>query len=115
MMNYLIMDKLISSGQKNYEDFKKKLTSSVIPLLDIIRSYCLSLGTDVIEDVRMHRIVFCKSFSFRFFADIEPQNDSLIIKIYFGRKKPQKIIKLKANENMDEAKNLLYEAYNSIH
>ncbi|MFQ6025572.1 MAG: hypothetical protein ACE5JT_03560 [Nitrosopumilaceae archaeon] len=109
------MDGLISSGQKrSYEDFKKQLSPSIISLFDVLRDYCFSLGKNVIEDIRMHRIVFCKSFSFRFFADMEPDHDSITIKIQKGRSKPQKIIKVKPNQNLNEIKNLLSEAYNTI-
>ena len=40
----------------------------------------------VIEDVRMHRIVFCKTMTFRWFADMEPTQSSIIIKIQKERK-----------------------------
>jgi len=36
---------------------------------------------NIVEDVIMHRIIFGKSMIFRWFADIEPQNDSIIVKI----------------------------------
>jgi len=109
------MDGFVSSGQKrNYENFTKNISPLVRPLFDEIRDYCFSLGSNVIEDVRMHRIVFCKSFSFRFFADIEPNNDSITIKIQKGRKIPQMVIKIKPNQNLNETKNLLSEAYKAI-
>ncbi|MGQ0638215.1 MAG: hypothetical protein ACT4N1_02475 [Nitrososphaerota archaeon] len=67
------------------------------------------------EDVRMHRIVFCKSMTFRFFADMEPQQDLILIKIRRNRKEPQKEIEVKHGQNLDELKKLLLDAYNSIH
>jgi len=82
---------------------------------DSLREYCLSLGKNVVEDVRMHRVVFCKSMTFRFFADIEPQRDSILIKIRRDRKELQKEIEIKADQNLDEIKNLLLDAYNTIH
>ena len=106
---------LVSSGHKrSYEDFKKQLTPSVKPLFDSLREYCLSLGKKVIEDVRMHRVVFCKSMTFKFFADMEPQRDSVLIKIRRDRDEPQKEIEIKSNRNLDEVKNLLLDAYNTI-
>ncbi|TLX79650.1 MAG: hypothetical protein E6L00_08055 [Thaumarchaeota archaeon] len=107
---------LISAGHnRSYEDFKKQISPSVKPVFDTLREYCLSLGKNVIEDVRMHRVVFCKSMSFRFFADMEPQRHSILIKIRRDRKEPQKELEIKADQNLDEIKNLLFDAYNTIH
>lgn len=107
---------LISSGHaRSYEDFKKQIPPLMKPTFDSLREYCLSLGKNVVEDVRMHRVVFCKSMTFRFFADIEPQRDSILIKIRKDRKEPQKEIEIKADQNLNEIKNLLLDAYNTIH
>ncbi len=85
---------LISFGNKRtYEDFKKQIPIPVQPLFDSIREVCLSLGKNVVEDVRMHRIVFGKSMTFRWFADVEPQEDGIMIKIQKSRKEtPQLFI-----------------------
>jgi len=110
------MDDLVFSGHiKDYDDFKKQITPSVIPLLDSLRDYCFSFGKNVVEDVRMHRMVFCKSMIFRFFADMEPQQDSILIKIRSDRKEPQKEVEIKPGQNLDELKKLLLDAYNTIH
>ena len=109
------MDPISAGHSRSYEDFKKQISSSVKPVFDTLREYCLSLGKNVIEDVRMHRVVFCKSMTFRFFADMEPQRDSILIKIRRDRKEPQKELEIKADQNLDEIKNLLFDAYNTIH
>ncbi len=50
---------LASFGNKrNYEDFKKQIPIKIQPLFDLIRDHCFSLGENVVEDIRMHRIVF---------------------------------------------------------
>jgi len=109
------MEGLISSGnQRSYEDFKKQLSPKLIPLVDLLREFCFSLGKNVIEDVRMHRIVFCKSIRFRWFADMEPQLDSILIKIQSDRRKPQQTMQIKPEENLDEIKKVLNEAYSAI-
>ena len=109
------MDPISAGHSRSYEDFKKQISSSVKPVFDTLREYCLSLGKNVIEDVRMHRVVFCKSMTFRFFADMEPQRDSILIKIRRDRKEPQKEFEIKADQNLDEIKNFLFDAYNTIH
>jgi predicted transport protein len=108
------MDGLVTGHARTYDEFKKQLAPQIKPLFDELREYCLSLGKNVIEDVRMHRIVFCKSMTFRFFADVEPQRDSIIIKIRRNRKEPLKEIETKPTENIDEIKSLLSDAYSSI-
>ncbi len=65
------MKELVSFGNKrSYEDFKKQISPNVQPVLDNLRDFCLSLDKNVVEDVRMHRIVFGKSIIFRWFADM---------------------------------------------
>ena len=110
------MGNLVFSGHnRTYDDFKKQLAPEIKPLFDSLRDYCFSLGKNVIEDVRMHRIVFCKSMTFRFFADMEPQQDSILIKIRRDRKESQKEVQIKHGQDLNEIKNLLCDAYNTIH
>ena len=108
------MEGLISGNKRTYDDFKKQLTPQIKPLFDELRNYCLSLGKNVVEDVRMHRVVFGKSMIFRFFADIEPQRDSALIKIRRDRKEPSREIDIKPNVNLEQVKNLLFDAYSNI-
>ncbi|HKU32987.1 MAG TPA: hypothetical protein VJR22_03995 [Candidatus Nitrosotalea sp.] len=108
------MDGLISGHTRTYDDFKKQLSSQVKPLFEEIRNYCFSLGDNVIEDVRMHRIVFCKSMTFRHFADVEPQRESVIAKIRRDRKEPVREVEVRPEQNLDDLKNLLAEAYSNI-
>ena len=107
---------MLSFGNKrNYEDFKKQIPISVLPLFNSIREFCFSLGENVIEDVRMHRIVFCKSITFRWFADVEPENGGVIIKIQKNRKETIKIFKIKKNQDISEFKQIIREAFEEIH
>jgi hypothetical protein len=110
-----VTDLIFSGKGRTYDDFKKQVTPSLIPLCDLLRNYCLSLGKNVIEDVRMHRIVFCKSMTFRFFADIEPTQEMILIKIQRDRKEPKKEMTITPNQDLSEIKNLLLDAYNNIH
>jgi hypothetical protein len=108
------MEGLISGHTRTYDDFKKQITPQVKPLFDELRNYCLSLGNNVVEDVRMHRIVFGKSMTFRFFADVKRQRDSVIIKIRRDRKEPLREMEIRPNENLDEIKSFLSDAYSNI-
>ena len=109
------MEGLISGKKRTYEEFRVTLPSNVATLFDDLRSYCFTLGKNVVEDIRMHRIVFSKSMTFRNFVDIEPQRDSIILKIKRDRKEPEKEIQIKLDDNLDEIKKLLLDAYTNIH
>ncbi len=109
------MDELVSFGNKRtYEDFKKQIPILIQPLFDSIREFCFSLGKNVVEDIRMHRIVFGKSMTLRWFADVEPQNDVIIIKIQKNRKEPPQIVNIKLDEEITALKEFLKEAYERI-
>lgn len=110
------MEGMFSFGNKrSYDDFKKQIPISVLPLFDSIREYCFSLGENVVEDVRMHRVVFCKSMTFRWFADIEPEKDGVIIKLQKNRKEPLEIFQIKQEQEVSEFGEKLKGAYEKIH
>ncbi len=110
-----IMDGIITGHKRTFDDFKKQLSPQVKPLFEEIRDYCFSLGNNVVEDVRMHRIVFCKSMTFRHFVDVEPQRDLVIAKIRRDRKEAINEVKVKYGQDLDELKTLIAEAYSNIH
>ena len=102
-------------NKKSYEDFEKQVNPSIKLLFEFIRNYCLSLGQNVVEDVRMHRIVFGKSITFRSFADLEPLENSILVKVRRDRNEPQKQITVTSEQDLSELKKLILEAYNAIH
>ena len=108
------MDLISSGGKRNYDDFKNQIPITVKPLFDSLREFCLSLGNNVIEDVRMHRVVFGKTLTFRWFADIEPQENGIIIKVQKNRKEPPKIIQVKQEEDTTQVKKIISEAFELI-
>ena len=109
------MEGIISFGNKrNYDDFKKQIPNSVLPLFDSIREFCFSLGDNVLEDVRMHRVVFCKSMTFRWFADVEPKREGVIIKIQKNRKIPIQIIQIKKEQKISEFSQIIKIAFEDI-
>ena len=63
-----------------------------------LENFASHLGENVVEDVRMHRVVFCKSMTFRWFVDVEPQSEGVIIKIQKNRKEPIQIIQIKKEQ-----------------
>ena len=108
------MDGLFLGPKRSYKDFKRQIPSLVFPVFDSLRQYCMSLGGNVVEDVRAHRIVFGKSLSFRWFADLEPGIDSIIVKIQRNRKEPFKTSTITNETKLDELKGMILDAYNTI-
>ena len=68
----------------------------------------------MIEDVRMHRVVFCKTMTFRWFADLEPTQSSIIIKIQKERKTEPKILEITLEQDLSEIENALKDAFTNI-
>jgi hypothetical protein len=82
-------------------------------LLDL-RSFVRSLGTNVIEDVRPHRIVYSKTMNFRIFLDVEPSGDSLTLSIRSGRAAPPVSLTVTGAAELEAAKRQVAEAYQRI-
>lgn len=102
-------------GQKRtYDAFKAQIRPSILPAFDSLREYCMSLGNNVVEDVRAHRVVFGKSLSFRWFADLEPGLEEIVIKVQRDRKEPQRTITVRSGDDLDEIKRLMQDAYSTI-
>jgi len=55
-----------------------------------------------------------KSFAFRWFVDVEPQNDSVLLKIQKSRRETQ-TVEIGLDQDLDKTQELIREAYNSIH
>ena len=108
------MEGLIGTG-RTYKDFQRQIPEPVKSLFDKLRTYCMSLDDKVIEDVRMHRIVFCKTMTFRWFADLEPTEKSIIIKIQKERKIEPKILEITPEQEVSEIESLLRDAFTTIH
>ena len=116
-MNLLMMymEGLIGTGTgRTYRDFQRQIPENVKPLFDKLRTYCMSLDDKVIEDVRMHRIVFCKTMTFRWFADLEPTEKSIMIKIQKERKSEPKILEVTPNQELSEIESSLKDAFTTI-
>ena len=109
------MGNLIGAGNgRTYEDFQKQIPEPVKPLFDKLRTYCKSLDEKVIEDVRMHRIVFCKTMTFRWFADLEPTQSSIIIKIQKERKIEPTVLEVTPKQKLSEIESRLKDAFTTI-
>jgi len=97
-------------NRRDYEDFRRQIPEGLSPLYDSIRNFCLGLAENVVEDVRMHRVVFCKSIAFRWFADVAPEGDRIVIKIQRGRREPFGTVEVSSQEDFERIKPALREA-----
>jgi len=110
------MHGLIPSGhERTFEDFKNQIPKEIQPIFTHLREFCLSLGENVVENVRMHRIVFGKSLNFRWFADLEPTSEGIIVKLQKNRKESPLTFKIQKEEDFEDLKRLVNEAFTSIH
>ncbi|MDC0186923.1 hypothetical protein OAJ08_01910 [Candidatus Nitrosopelagicus sp.] len=109
------MENFIGVGTgRTYADFQRQIPEPVKPLFDKLRTYCMSLDEKVIEDVRMHRVVFCKTMTFRWFADMEPTQYSIIIKIQKERKAQPIILEITPEQELTKIEATLKDAFTAI-
>ena len=101
-------------GGRSYEDFRQQIPHGVRDHFDALREYCLSLEGRVTEDVRMHRVVWGKSISFRWFADAEPTVDSILLKIQRDRREPVVVVEIRSRQQLEDAKEFVRTAFLSI-
>jgi hypothetical protein len=108
------------------------------PIRDILkdlRNFVLSLGNNVIEEARPHRLVYAKTLTFRTFLDIQPAIDHLVVEVRTARTRvgqqgttennnsnqqqhsqnsPLQVIIIKTKEEAELAKKEIAEAYSKI-
>jgi hypothetical protein len=77
-------------------------------------NFVKSLGNNILEEVRPHRIVYAKTLTFRTFLDIQPRTDSLMISVKQGRIEPPTIHTVKTAQELEHIKFEITEAYKRI-
>jgi len=105
-----------SPGRITFESHLEKLKEPVRPIMVDLRKFVISLGSNVIEEVRPHRIVYSKTMNFRTFLDIEPTTggDSLVLSIRYGRGTPSVSLMVVTIEDAERTKKQIAEAYQKI-
>lgn len=97
-----------------FESHLEKLEESAARALLELRNFVRSLGSNVIEEVRPHRLVYAKTLNFRIFLDVEPAGDSLAISIKSGRSAPPVTVTVRTLQELDATKEKIAEAYQTI-
>jgi hypothetical protein len=99
-------------GSITFENHLEKMKEPIKPIMLDLRKFVISLGSNVIEEVRPHRIVYSKTLNFRTFLDIEPtEGESMKLSIRYGRGIPPSSLVIMTVEDADNAKKQIAEAY----
>jgi predicted transport protein len=106
----LYSDKSAIPFENHLEGLNDQTRASLLSL----RYFVKSLGDNVIEEVRPHRITYAKSLTFRTFLDIQPKKDSMTISLKKSRNEPITNHTVKTQEDMENIKPLIAESYEKI-
>src|SRR5215212_1504131 len=98
----------------SFESHLSGLEEHAKALLLDLRNFARSLGNNVIEEIRPHRIVYAKSLTFRTFLDIQPRNDCLIVSIRKSRNQPVIAHIVNTSQEVEDVKCQIAEAYKTI-
>lgn len=113
-MDKLGMHPSSGTGQLQFEDHLEKLKEPARTILLDLRNFVKSLGANVIEEVRPHRVVYAKTLTFRTFLDIRPEVTSLLISIRSGRNSEPATARVASVEECESIKKQIAEAYQKI-
>ena len=98
----------------SFESHLAGLEEKTRELMLELRAFIKSLGDNVIEEIRPHRVAYAKSLNFRIFVDIQPKNNSMIISIRKGRTDPLTTCTIENPSELETIKDLIAEAYKTI-
>jgi len=105
---------MMSGNRIPFETHLEKLKEPARTIMLDLRSFVKSLGGNVIEEVRPHRVVYAKTMNFRMFLDIEPAGDSLVLSIRYGRAAPPAAATIRTAHDAENVKKQIAEAYTKI-
>jgi hypothetical protein len=98
----------------SFETHLEGLDQETKTLLTELREFVKLCGDNVIEEIRPHRIVYAKSLTFRYFLDIQPRKESLVISIRKSRKEPAIEYIVKNMQEVEKIKLEISQAYTKI-
>lgn len=79
-----------------------------------IRQYFNSLGNNVIEEKRQHRISYAKTLTFRVFADVKTANGKIIITLKKNRKENPQTFTISTDKDVESIKEKIKEVYDNL-
>lgn len=105
---------MMSGSRIPFETHLERLNEPVRAIMLDLRNFVRSLGTNVIEEVRPHRVVYAQTMNFRTFLDVEPAGDSLVLSMRYGRAAPPVAATVRTAQDAENAKKQIAEAYSRI-
>lgn len=105
---------MMSGNRIPFETHLERLKEPAKTIMVDLRKFVLSLGGNVIEEVRPHRVAYAKTMNFRTFLDIEPAGDSLVVSVRYGRASPPATATIRTAEDAENAKKQIAEAFQKI-
>ena len=97
-----------------FETHLERLQEPARAIIVDLRKFAMSLGSNVIEEVRPHRVVYAKTMNFRIFLDVEPAGDALVIAIKASRNMAPFTAEIKTAQDAESIKKQIAEAYQKI-
>jgi hypothetical protein len=97
-----------------FESHLENLKEPARAMMVELRSFAMSFGPQVIEEVRPHRVVYAKTMTFRTFLDIEPAVDHLVVETRTGRQAPPSRMAVRTPADLENAKKAIAEAYEKV-
>ncbi len=79
-----------------------------------LRNFVRTIGDNVVEDIRPHRIVYSKTLAFRNFLDVQPAIEEIIIATRKNRKETPIIYKISNKQDFEKLKEEIISAYKNL-
>ena len=98
----------------SFETHLVNLNQNQRKILIELRNFVRSIGSNIVEDIRPHRIVYSKILVFRNFLDVQPSIDELIITTRKNRKEIPVIHKISNKQDFENLKREIINAYENI-
>jgi hypothetical protein len=105
---------MMSGNSIPFETHLENLKEPARTIMVDLRKFVKSLGSNVIEEVRPHRVVYAKTMNFRTFLDIEPAGDSLVLLIRYGRAVASMTTTARTAQDAENVKKQIADAYNKF-
>jgi hypothetical protein len=102
------------SSNITFETHLEGLQEQTKIILQDLRNFVKSLGENVIEEVRPHRVVYAKTLTFRTFLDVQPRNDCITLSIRTGRNEPENTHTIKTKQELEKVTEEICRAYEII-
>ena len=98
----------------SFDNHLTRLDDATKKILLDLRKFVLSLGNNIVEEIRPHRIVYAKSLTFRYFLDIYPNTDCLTVAIRKNRKDPSTEYIIKTQDDLNKIEKEIETAFREI-